>query len=166
MKRELLLNGKCLEFSVDAKGDTASVKLNGCELSIQIREAAAGRLLMNGEDRACRARVVRDKDWIHVWIDGRTFEFQIPSADGEGAAGEELSKDEVHAPMPGTMIMLSVSVGDEVSEGQTVAVVEAMKMEHNLRAPRAGKVAKITAQVGQIVDTETALVVLEEKPEN
>jgi biotin carboxyl carrier protein len=111
----------------------------------------------NGVLCAC---AVRDRDRILVWQNGRSFEFSKPSAVDDSPESEGFSKNELHAPMPGTLIKLNVTAGDAVIAGQTVAVVEAMKMEHNLRAPRTGVVAKVNAKVGEIVGTDTALVVL------
>ncbi len=160
MKRDLLLNGKPVSFSVAANSGSQIVSLDGIEHALEFTESEPGVLIVRDNGQAYPARVARVKDMIHVWIGGRTFEFSIPSADGDGASEEESSKDEVHAPMPGTLIKLSVKAGDSVEEGQTVAVVEAMKMEHNLRATRAGVVEKTEGTVGQIVDTESAIVSL------
>ena len=55
--------------------------------------------------------------------------------------------DLVLTPMPGTLVSLNVKEGDDVAEGQEVAVVEAMKMQNQLRAPRSGKIAKIHFKV-------------------
>jgi biotin carboxyl carrier protein len=160
MKRELLLNGELLSYGVESGVGGFTVNLNGDELHYDCLESDPGRLMIRDGERAYRARVVRVKDQVFVWLDGRTFEFTLPSSDGAGAGGEESSKDEVRAPMPGTLIKLMVKPGDEVEEGQTVAVVEAMKMEHNLRAPRAGVVEKTAGTIGQIVDADAAIVSL------
>jgi len=160
MKRDLILNGKALTFSVSANAGSQVVSIEGNEFKLEFTESEPGVLVIRDNGQAYPARVARTKDMIHVWINGRTFEFAVPSVDGDGAADEETSKDEVHAPMPGTLIKLAVKAGDSVDEGQTVAVVEAMKMEHNLRATRAGIVDATSGEVGQIVDTETAIVSL------
>jgi len=57
----------------------------------------------------------------------------------------------VKAPMPGTMVSFSVSVGDTVSEGQIVAVLEAMKMENEIASPASGKVKSIHVEKGSSV---------------
>ena len=57
----------------------------------------------------------------------------------------------VKAPMPGTILSFAVSVGDEVSEGQVVAILEAMKMENELTAPASGKVKSIHVEKGSSV---------------
>ena len=66
----------------------------------------------------------------------------------------------VRAPMPGTMIEVLVAVGDEVEAGQTLAVMEAMKMEHLLTAPNAGTISAIHTSAGASVDEDTVLIEL------
>ena len=63
--------------------------------------------------------------------------------------------------MPGKVVKLLVAVGDEVAEGQGVLLIEAMKMENELRAPKAGRVVSIAVAEGQTVEGRTELVVIE-----
>ena len=64
--------------------------------------------------------------------------------------------------MPGVITKVMVVVGDEVSKGQPLVALEAMKMEHLIRAPRAGRVRRVEASPGQMVQAGVALVELEE----
>jgi biotin carboxyl carrier protein len=105
-------------------------------------------------------RGVREKDRIWIWMEGRTFEFAVPSDERGAGAHKGEAEHEVHAPMPGTLVKLLVSKGDAVEEGQMVAVVEAMKMEHPLRAPRAGIVEATFGIPGTIVDNNAVIVAL------
>jgi 3-methylcrotonyl-CoA carboxylase alpha subunit len=66
-------------------------------------------------------------------------------------------------PLPGTVVAVEVHVGDRVSAGQTLLVVEAMKMEHAIRAPRAGVVTAVRYRVGERVAEGVALVDLGEE---
>ena len=95
-----------------------------------------------------------------VGIDGDTVLVDIPDyeAEAEAIAGG----DKVSAPMPGKVIDLRVQPGDEVSRDQTLAVMEAMKMEHSLKAPRDGVVKAVGAEVGEQVAEGVMLVELEE----
>ena len=65
------------------------------------------------------------------------------------------------APMPGKVVKVAVAVGDEVTRGQSLMVMEAMKMEHTISAPEAGRVASIAAVEGQQVEGGQLLAVLE-----
>ncbi len=71
------------------------------------------------------------------------------------------SADAITAPMPGKIIALNVAVGDSVSEGDPLVVMEAMKMEQTLTAPRDGVVAEIGTEVGELVTDGAMLVRLE-----
>jgi biotin carboxyl carrier protein len=66
----------------------------------------------------------------------------------------------VDAPMPGKVVRVLVNLGDTVAEGQGLVVVEAMKMENELRSPKAGVVKELHAQEGQAVESGAKLVVI------
>ncbi len=68
----------------------------------------------------------------------------------------------LEAPMPGAITRVLVSPGDAVSRGQALVAIEAMKMEHLVRSPRAGRVKTVRAGVGDRVAPGTALIELEE----
>ena len=70
-------------------------------------------------------------------------------------------KQVVCAPMPGKLVKVLVKVGDEVKEGQGLVVVEAMKMENELKSPKAGKVVELLVKEGSAVENNARLVVVE-----
>ena len=158
MKREFVLNGHRLHCDIDSA--SGRVRLDSGEHDVICEELSPGQLLIQNSRGRYRARVARQKDRIFVWIAGRTFEFHIPSADEADSHGGAKPSD-VRAPMPGTLIKLMVKDGDPVEEDQVVAVLEAMKMEHQLRAPRAGSVKKVDGAVGTVVDADAVIVTLE-----
>lgn len=121
------------------------------------------RTLLENSHGQLRCRSVRIKDRILVCVNGRTFDFAIPSADESGASTTHHAMKDACAPMPGTLIKLMVSSGDVVEEGQVLAILEAMKMEHQIRAPRAGKVDQTFGNVGQIIDAGAVVVSLLEE---
>jgi pyruvate carboxylase len=85
------------------------------------------------------------------------------SAGGDEASSrraDPTDPKQIGAPMPGTVIALEVSVGDQVQEGQSLGVVEAMKLETAVRAPISGTVKEIAASVGQRVESGDLLLVL------
>lgn len=105
-------------------------------------------------------------DEVRVLVRGETFRFDV--ADERtlrlraiGGGFEAQGTQVVTAPMPGKVVSVSVAVGDEVQEGQGLVVVEAMKMENELRAPRAGKVTEVHVKAGATVDNGAKLVVIE-----
>jgi len=78
-----------------------------------------------------------------------------------GAAAAGASGDAVTSPMQGTIVKLGVAIGDEVSEGDLILVLEAMKMEQPITAHKAGKVTELTAEPGATVNAGAALATIE-----
>ena len=66
----------------------------------------------------------------------------------------------IKAPMPGLIVAVVVAEGDEVEKGQTVVILESMKMQNELKAPRAGVVQRISVQAGQSVEQNKLLITL------
>jgi propionyl-CoA carboxylase alpha chain len=66
------------------------------------------------------------------------------------------------APMPGTVVRVEAALGDRVDAGATIVVIEAMKMEHQIRAPHGGTLAELRVEVGTQVDTGEVLAVVAE----
>ena len=97
---------------------------------------------------------------MSVFLSGQSFTFEVPdvlaSAAEDGAGG-----DVVAAPMPELVRAVMTQVGAEVAQGDPLLVLEAMKMEHTLRAPRDGVVAELLAAVGDQVSDGTILLALE-----
>jgi acetyl/propionyl-CoA carboxylase alpha subunit len=107
-----------------------------------------------------RSVLVTDDEEIVVFEAGEAFTFtgHPPTADqDEAAAGEA----QVRAPMPGKVTAVSVVAGERVSKGQTLATLEAMKMEYALTAPFDARVAELPAEVGSQVVEGAVLAVLE-----
>jgi biotin carboxyl carrier protein len=89
-------------------------------------------------------------------VDERRFRLRASSATSS-PKGKQL----VMAPMPGKIVHVLVRLGDQVQEGQALVVIEAMKMENELKSPKAGKVAEILAIEGSAVEKNAKLMVVE-----
>ena len=72
-----------------------------------------------------------------------------------------VASGDIKAPMPGKVLQVLVNAGDTVEEGQALLVLEAMKMENVIRAPRSGVIAGVQAQVGEAVEKAATLVTYE-----
>ena len=80
---------------------------------------------------------------------------------GETSSANVNTNNAVKAPLPGVITSVNVSVGDEVKAGDTLLVLEAMKMANNIEAEKDGKVTAICVKAGQSVMEDDALVVIE-----
>jgi len=100
----------------------------------------------------------------HVEVDGRTVEVELidprkRARNGHGAGAH--GRQNIAAPMPGKVVRVLVAVGDEVEAGQGVVVVEAMKMQNEMKSPKNGKVAQVLTEPGATVNVGDTLVVIE-----
>ena len=83
-----------------------------------------------------------------------------PAAAAPAAAAVTGAGEAVNAPMPGTILKVNVTQGQKVAEGTVLCVLEAMKMENEILAPKAGTVTQVLAAKGATVDTGAPLVVI------
>jgi len=127
-------------------------------------ESGAMSLLVEGTSHNVEVDEVGDE--LLVQVGGQTSRIDV--ADERrlrlraGKAGFSVEgKQLIAAPMPGKVIKVLVKLGDEVKEGQGLVVVEAMKMENELKSPKAGKVVELPAREGTAVEINAKLVVVE-----
>lgn len=83
-----------------------------------------------------------------------------PAAASVSAAPALAAGEVVKSPMPGNILKINVTVGQTVNEGDTLLVLEAMKMENEIAAPKAGTVAQIIVSNGAVVETGAPLIVI------
>ena len=104
--------------------------------------------------------VIGDEDGVIVFDRGEPYRFLLPFAEAAGH-GAGASNGAVESPMPGLIVAVAVAVGDHVEKGAPLVVLEAMKMEHTLKAPFAGTVSALTVAKGDRVAENIALVRLD-----
>ncbi|KAJ2837070.1 hypothetical protein FBU31_001219 [Coemansia sp. 'formosensis'] len=122
-----------------------------------------GQLRVLLGDRLCSSNVVfnrRDAS-ITVFDQGQMATFRIPQPDY--LAGEEAAVGSVTAPMSCKIVQVLVEPGAEVAQDAPLVVLEAMKMEHVIRAPKAGKIADVYYKIGDLVDEGKSLVAFVEE---
>ena len=122
---------------------------------------------------------VSDDYVVDVTVNGETFQMQMEkpeepekkkvelgkpveeASDDAAPAAQVNAANAVKAPLPGTITSIEVAVGQEVKAGDTVVVLEAMKMQNSIEAEKDGKVTAIAVKVGQAVLEDDPLVVVE-----
>ena len=113
---------------------------------------------------------VRIGDTVHVDVAGRSVEFRLaPPPDVDGAAGRAIAHQpaaergpaEVRAPMPGAVVSLYRNVGESVEAGDPIVTLEAMKMEHVVNAPIAGRLAELRVGPADQVTRGQVLAIVE-----
>ncbi|HCN53653.1 MAG: biotin/lipoyl-binding protein [Prevotella sp.] len=135
------IDGKEYKVEIgDIENNVANVKVNGENFKVE----------MEPEEEPKKEKVVLGKPTAETSND-----------DAPVAAGNVNAANAVKAPLPGTITGINVKVGDEVKAGDTVVVLEAMKMANNIETEKDGKVTAICVKVGQSVMEEDPLVVIE-----
>ncbi|MBB4122677.1 acetyl/propionyl/methylcrotonyl-CoA carboxylase subunit alpha [Martelella radicis] len=156
---------RCLSLGKDGV-----MTLSGGAEPVTLAEIAIDDALISARCGAARRRLtagfarVRQPGGllVSVHLNGRTEDFLLVD-ERAGAAALVDATDAVIAPMTGTIVQLSVSAGDVVEAGQKLGVMEAMKMETTLVAPRAGRVAAVECKEGATVSDGAVLVTFEEE---
>ena len=100
------------------------------------------------------------KMWVPEFASGPVKKANKPTR-GSGGSGGSANSGDVAAPMQGTIVKVSVEVGQQVAVGDSVVVLEAMKMENQITAEKAGKVTKVNVKVGDKVGSGDILIVIE-----
>jgi biotin carboxyl carrier protein len=127
---------------------------------MDLREVEPGVWSVLDGTRSWEVRAVNGE----VRVNGVPLEVHIhdPRAWNARSTGPSMGGSvEVKAPMPGKVVRVLVDAGDVVRRGQGVVVVEAMKMQNELRSPRDGRVTVVTAKDNQIVNAGAVLVTIE-----
>lgn len=126
-------------------------------VDVEIARTNEGKLelLIDGEQVTAYVSSDGAKRW--VTINGQTFVLTKSSGAKRRSAGHDHAS-ELAAPMPGQVRGVNVSEGEAVTKGQTLLVLEAMKMEIRIQAPFDGVVSSLSVKVGQTVEREQMLV--------
>ena len=147
----------------DERPVVALVRAGGAEAEVEIHEWYDGELLLRVDGGIeLRARLLTTNTEIWVWVeDHGTYVATRLSPEQELGSHGGPAGGEVRSPMPGTVLAVHTAEGAEVAEGEPLAVVEAMKMEHVLKAPVAGTVSALTVSAGsQVVVDELLMTVV------
>ena len=153
-------DGTRLPVGVRASGERLVVTVGEESFELQVTPHGPGRFSLGGDRGRRSFCCVRADDVLHLFWEGREYRL-VDEGEGRRAAARHAS-GALEAPMPGRVIKLSVDEGQQVERGQEVLVVEAMKMENALKAPRAGRVSAIHTALGDMVAPGRVLVEIDE----
>lgn len=157
---KLQLNDIALDLTPDGKD--YQIAIGDKTVSVQILHSENGRLDLLLDGQRVTAYVSSDGAKRWVTVGGQTFALTKSTAGTRRAQHGHHAQDELTAPMPGQVRAVNVAEGESVTKGQTLLVLEAMKMEIRVSAPRDGVVGKLLVQQGQTVDREQVLVEIKE----
>jgi len=167
MKLHATMGEKLAEVEIRLEGDRVFADIDGRQYSIEVRELREGWLLINeGTVFNCRVAGTPDSGKPLDVVVGATSHAitlsdpkRLRGAASAGGHGDGAAR--ISAPMPGKVVRVLVQAGDQVEVGSGIVVVEAMKMQNEMKSPKAGKVTAINVQVGATVNGGDVLAVIE-----
>jgi 3-methylcrotonyl-CoA carboxylase alpha subunit len=159
-KRIIALTLREQRYDVEAHGHDGTYQLRHGEATCAVQGARLGDGNLSARFDGESLRVPLRVDAAHVLLhdaNGQRYNFTRAEAfawESKDAAGG----NQIIAPMPGRIVLVKAKVGDTVEQGQELLVMEAMKMELSLKAPRAGTIESINAEQGEFVEADAVLV--------
>jgi biotin carboxyl carrier protein len=130
------------------------------EAAFAVSAAAPGVYVVDDGARRWQVAVAEAGDARWVSVDGQVAVIDVATTVSRGLRSKRSASDAMMAPMPATVVKVLVEPGDPVTAGGVVLVLEAMKMELPIRAPRDGVVAAVRCTQGELVQPGAALVEL------
>ena len=166
-----------MKFSFDHIYETISIDLTPSGKSyhaaigdktfeVEMIRTDIGRLDLLIDGKRVTAYISSDNDKRWVTVNGQTLVLTKPAAGARIRGHGHHAMGELTAPMPGQVRAVNVSEGQAVTKGQTLLVLEAMKMEIRIHAPQDGIVKKLFVKQGQTVEREQVLISIEGQTSN
>lgn len=155
------LNFNHITLDISSSGKAFTLTVDDKAIQAEVLQAENGKLKLLIDGQHITAYVTSDNAKRWVTINGQTFVLTKSSGMRRGGHAHHAA-GELTAPMPGQVRALNVSEGEAVTKGQTLLVLEAMKMEIRVHAPRGGVVRKLFVKEGQKVEREQILIEIEE----
>jgi biotin carboxyl carrier protein len=162
MKFDVQISGKTYTVELQRESDRWQISLDGVALDADAVEISPNvfSVLLNGESYEVRLATASDG---RLTLQTRHHEFVAEVVDPRAWRGrrhgalEAKGRQQIVAPMPGKVVRLLVKAGDKVEAGQGLLVVEAMKMQNEVRSPKTGTVERLLAKVGEPVNAGEVL---------
>jgi acetyl/propionyl-CoA carboxylase alpha subunit len=155
----LLCGDETIEIDVRDGKEAARVIVAGKTFNVRVEPVGPGAFLFVRGVHRETFHCVRDGDAVHLFWRGRVYRLEEETE--RSRASHRHAAGGLEAPMPGKVIAVKVAPGDTVVKGDELLVVEAMKMENAIRAPRDGRVKSVSARTGDMVSPGVVLVELE-----
>lgn len=150
--------GKIFEINLERDAAGYRAVINGEVYHFQVLEDNPGQLTLRFQERPVRVYWASSAETRWLSLDGCSYRLDKPALpSGRSSAGVGTT-GQVHSPMPAQVRQVFVEAGDVVIPGQTLLLLEAMKMEIRLAAPAAGTVNAVHVETGQTITRDQLLV--------
>jgi biotin carboxyl carrier protein len=165
MTYDIIIEGKPHRLELVRNGNSWDCKLDGDQLTVDAVYSRPNVISFILDGKAYEVKREQTPTDLHIWVSGAryTAEVRDPRSLRSRRAGVEAGEGprKLAAPMPGKVVRVLVNEQDEVEPGQGVLVVEAMKMQNELKSPKKGVVRKLMVAEGASVNAGDVLAVIE-----
>lgn len=164
MKLEVQIEGRAHLVELVQTRDLSRWFADGQPFAADAVEVSPGvySVLLDGE--AFEVRIDKVRAELRATVNGREQKIAIRDPrewkKNRGGAAEAEGRQQVVAPMPGKVVRVLVAIGDQVQAGQGLMVVEAMKMQNEIRTPKSGKIERLSVREGQTVNAGEVVAVV------
>ena len=159
MSRNIRLCEKSVSVELFRRDDLGDLTIAGRSYRCAMQRLAAGEYCLTLDGVSYRHWIAHNKDMTYVHAFGRAWELEITNP-AETRASESGAANIATAPMPGVVVGVMVEVGAAVEKGQTLMIIESMKMQSEITARAAGKVESVRVAVGDTCARGAKLVAL------
>jgi biotin carboxyl carrier protein len=164
MTYEVTIDSKSYRLELERDEDCWSCRLDGRAIEVDAVLARPDVLSLRIGNRAYEVKCERVRSDLHLWVGSQRFAAEVRdprSLRSRARAADDHGPKKLVAPMPGKVVRVLVREGDEVEAGAGVLVVEAMKMQNEIKAPKKGKIQRILVGAGAAVNAGDVLAVVE-----
>jgi biotin carboxyl carrier protein len=164
VKLQIELDGENRRVEMTQAGERPIWTIDGQRLEADATEVSPGvySILING--KSFEVRMEHSGSELRAATGGREFRIVIPDERewhrNRGSAVEAEGRQQVLAPMPGKIVRVLMKTGDAVRAGQGLLVVEAMKMQNEIRAPKSGTIDRLSVVEGQTVNAGEVVAIV------
>ena len=163
MTYNITIDGRNYRLDLNRADGRWSCRLEGREVEVDAVLARPDVLSLRIGNQAYEVKCERVAGELHLWVGSARFAAEVRdprSLRGRVRAVDDHGPRKLTAPMPGKIIRVLVSPGDEVEAGAGVLVVEAMKMQNEIKSPKKGKIQKILVSEGAAVNAGDVLAIV------
>jgi len=164
MTYHIAIDGKNYRLDLNREDSRWSCRLDGKEVEVDAVLARPDVLSLRIGNQAYEVKCERVAGEMHIWVGSARFAAEVRdprSLRGRVRAVDDHGPKKLTAPMPGKIVRVLVSQGDEVEAGAGVLVVEAMKMQNEIKSPKKGTIQKILVSGGAAVNAGDVLAIVE-----
>jgi biotin carboxyl carrier protein len=168
MKLKVELAGRAHDVSLKLVKDKATADIEGRHYELEVRQLGDAQYLLINKSDVYNCRVEGNRgasNFFGVGLRGHSYNIKVVDPkrlrSGQTSGAHDHGTAQIVSPMPGKVVRVLVAEGQPVEAGAGIIVVEAMKMQNEMKAPKAGVVISINAEPGATVNAGDVLAVIE-----